>query len=114
MLDAVFILLIFFIVTAVFIKEPGIDITRPKASTATAPTSAIYVAISQDNTVWLAGDSVELNTLSHLIERMHAENPGGGLIIQADAESNNKTTMAVMDAARTAGIPSVVLAAERP
>lgn len=114
MLDVVFIMLIFFIVTAVFIKEPGIEITRPQASTAKIPTSSIYVAISQDNEVWLSGDSVELASLSHLIERLHTENPASGLIIQADADANNKTTIAVMDAARTAGIPSVVLAAERP
>lgn len=113
MLDVVFIMLIFFVVTAVFVKEPGIDITRPKASTATEQTSALYVAIGAENEIWVAGEAVEIESLRFHIERMRAENPQSGLVIQADADANNKSTLAVMDAAKAAGISSVALATER-
>ena len=115
MLDVVFIMLIFFIVTAVFIKEPGIDITRPEAITRETPVGgAIYVAISPNNEIWIDGDEVELSAVRLSIERLHSENPEAGLIIQADAQARNENVIAVMDAAKAAGVQDVLIAAGEP
>ena len=112
MLDVVFIMLIFFIVTAVFVKQPGIDIERPTAITREAPAGgAIYVAISPTGEVWIDGDPVELTAVRLQIERLHSENPEAGLIIQSDAAARNETLISVMDAAKEAGMVDILIAA---
>ena len=113
MLDVVFILLIFFIVAAVFIREPGIDVDRPAATTTREQTTSVYIAISNENAIWIDGSEIEADNLRYEIEKLHAENPGGGVVIQADARSRNETTLAVMDAAKAAGIDSVIIATQR-
>ncbi len=113
MLDVVFIMLIFFIVTASFVKESGIDVNRPNAATAERKEKGnILVAISADNQIWIAKRQVDPRALRANIERMHAENPNGAVIIQADEESKNKLLVQVMDAARMAGVKNVSIAAE--
>jgi biopolymer transport protein ExbD len=115
MLDVVFIMLIFFIVTAVFVKEPGIDIDRPTATTATAPQGgSIYVAISPQGEIWIDGDETELSGVRLAIERLHSENPEAGLVIQSDARARNEQLIAVMDAAKAAGLSEIVVAAGVP
>jgi len=115
MLDVVFIMLIFFIVTAVFVKEPGIDITRPEAVTRELPAGgAIYVAISSEGEIWIDGDEVELSAVRLSIERLSSENPEAGLIIQSDAKARNEALIQVMDAAKAAGMENVLIAAEGP
>ena len=113
MLDVVFIMLIFFIVTASFVKEAGIDVNRPNAATAERKEKGnILVAISEDNQIWIDRRQVDPRALRANIERMHAENPNGAVVIQADEESKNKLLVLVMDAARTAGVKNVSIAAE--
>ncbi len=113
MLDVVFIMLIFFIVTASFVKESGIDVNRPNAATAERKEKGnILVAISADNQIWIDRRQVDPRALRANIERMHAENPHGAVIIQADEESKNKLLVQVMDAARSAGVKNVSIAAE--
>ena len=113
MLDVVFIMLIFFIVTASFVKESGIDINRPDAATAERKEKGnIMVAISEDGQIWIDRRQVDVRALRANIERLHAENPHGAVIIQADEESKNKLLVQVMDAARLAGVKSVAIAAE--
>ncbi len=113
MLDVVFIMLIFFIVTASFVKEAGIDVNRPNAATAERKEKGnILVAISADNQIWIDRRQVDPRALRANIERMHAENPNGAVIIQADEESKNKLLVLVMDAARLAGVKNVSIAAE--
>jgi biopolymer transport protein ExbD len=113
MLDVVFIMLIFFIVTASFVKESGIDISRPDAATAERKEKGnILVAITAKNQIWVDRRQVDPRALRANIERLHAENPHGSLIIQADEESKNKLLVQVMDAARLAGVKSVSLAAD--
>ncbi len=113
MLDVVFIMLIFFIVTASFVKESGIDINRPDAATAERKEKGnIMVAISEDGQIWIDRRQVDVRALRANIERLHAENPQGTVIIQADEESKNKLLVQVMDAARLAGVKSVAIAAE--
>ena len=113
MLDIVFIMLIFFVVTASFTKETGIEVEQPAAKTAvTKETSTIKLAIDADDTIWIDRRQVDPGTVRPLLERLHAENPQGGLIIQADRTSTNDTLVRVMDAARQVGIASISIAAE--
>jgi len=113
MLDVVFIMLIFFIVTASFVKEAGIDINRPNAATAERKEQGnILVAITENGQIWIDRRQIDPRALRANIERMHAENPNGAVIIQADEESKNKLLVQVMDAARLAGVANVSIAAE--
>ena len=113
MLDVVFIMLIFFIVTASFIKEAGIDVSRPPAGKSEKQAKGnIVVQISDTNQIWVAGRPVDARALRANIERLHAENPQGSVVIQAYPESENGLLVEVMDAARLAGVDNVSLAAE--
>jgi len=114
MLDVVFIMLIFFIVTASFVKETGIDVNRPDAVTAEKKERGnILVAITSDGQVWIDKRQVDPRALRANIERLHAENPQGAVVIQADTDSRNGLLVMVMDAARQAGVESVSIAAEQ-
>lgn len=113
MLDVVFIMLIFFIVTASFVKEAGIDVNRPEASTAVKKDKAsILVAISANNEVWINKRRVDVRAVQANIERLHAENPQGGVVIQADKKSTTEILMKVLDATRAAGIDDAAVATE--
>lgn len=110
MLDVVFIMLIFFIVTASFIREFGIDLNPPDTP-GVSPGESIAVVIRADNEVWLENRLVDLRALRANFERMQAEKPGAAVVIQADSRSANKSLVAVMDASRAAGIYVIALAA---
>lgn len=113
MLDVVFIMLIFFIVTASFVKESGIEVNRPDASTSNAkPRANILIAISDTGEIWINKRRVDESQVRANIERLHAENPQGTVVIQADEEAKTKQLVAVMDAARAAGVYDVSLATE--
>jgi biopolymer transport protein ExbD len=115
MLDVVFIMLIFFIVTATFVKEAGIDVNRPDAATAVKQEQAnILIAISADNEIWIDRRQVDIRSVRPNIERLHAENPQGSVVIQADKDSRTETLIKVMDAARSAGVFNVAIAAQEP
>ena len=90
MLDIVFIMLIFFIVTASFVKEAGIDVNRPGAVTAEKKEKAsILVAITDKGEIWIDKRPVDVRAVRANIERLRAENPQGSVVIQADKESKN-------------------------
>jgi biopolymer transport protein ExbD len=113
MLDVVFIMLIFFIVTASFVKEAGIDISRPPAAKMEKPEKGnILVMIAANDQLWIDRRPVDPRALRANIERMHAENPQGSVVIVADEESSNGLLVRVMDAARLAGVDNVSLASE--
>ena len=113
MLDVVFIMLIFFIVTASFVKEAGIDVNRPDAETAVRQERAnILIAISENNEIWIDQRQVDPRALRANIERLRAENPEGSVVIQADKRSVTETLVTVMDAARQAGVYNVSIAAQ--
>ncbi len=115
MLDVVFIMLIFFIVTATFVKEAGIDVNRPDATTATKQEKAnILIAISANDTIWIDRRQIDIRSVRPNIERLHAENPQGTVVIQADRDSRTNTLIQVMDAARQAGVYNVSIAAQEP
>jgi biopolymer transport protein ExbD len=112
MLDVVFIMLIFFIVTATFIKEAGIEVNRPDAQTAVKQEKAnILIAIGPNDDIWIDRRQVDIRSVRPNIERLHAENPQGSVVIQADKESKTDTLIQVMDASRQAGVYNVSIAA---
>ena len=114
MLDVVFIMLIFFIVTATFIKQAGIEVLRPDALTAEQkPTVAILIAVGPTGEIWIDKKRVDPNSVRAHIERLHAENPKGGLVVQADRKSTNEKLMAVLNAARAAGMREVAISTEK-
>lgn len=113
MLDVVFILLIFFIVTASFVKESGIDVNRPEAVTAVQKERAnILVAISDTGEVWINKRQVDVRAVQANIERLYAENPQGSVVIQADKKATTDVLIQVMDAARAAGVFDVSIATQ--
>jgi biopolymer transport protein ExbD len=113
MLDVVFIMLIFFIVTASFVKESGMDISRPDAVTAIKKERGnILIAITPTGQIWIDRRQVDVRSVRANIERLHAENPQGAVVIQADRESKNGLLVEVMDAAKLAGVESISIAAE--
>ncbi len=113
MLDVVFIMLIFFIVTAVFIKEPGIDVTRPDTiKRDQVKNQNILVAINSKNEIWIDRKKVDERAIKVVIERIQVDNPLGALVIQADNESNAKAYALVWDAAREAGVTDISLATD--
>ena len=112
MLDVVFIMLIFFIVTASFIKEAGLDVNRPDAPvTETKPEDVnILVAITGNDEIWIDRRLIDPRAVRANIERLHAENPKGSVVIQANKSSTNKMLVTVMDAARQAGVYNISIA----
>ena len=112
MLDVVFIMLIFFIVTASFIKEAGLDVNRPDAPvTESKPEdSNILIAISANDEILIDNRIIDPRAVRANIERLHAENPQGSVVIQANKRSTNKMLVTVMDAARQAGVYNISMA----
>jgi biopolymer transport protein ExbD len=114
MLDVVFIMLIFFIVTASFIKEAGIDVNRPDAITSQKkPKAAILIAVDPSSAVWIEGNKIDVRLLKNKITQMRADNPEGSVVIQADEEATADVIIDVMDAARAAGVFDVALSTEQ-
>jgi biopolymer transport protein ExbD len=112
MLDVVFIMLIFFIVTASFVKEAGVEVNRAAAVTAERRERGnILVAITENDQIWIDRKEVDPRALRANIERLYAENPQGQVVIQADKASKNRLLVEVMDAARAAGVESVSISA---
>jgi len=111
MLDVVFIMLIFFIVAASFIKEAGIDVNRPDASTTSAnPSDSILIDIRESNEIWMDRRLIDPRAVRANIERMHAENPNAIVVIRADRRSFNDTLVQVMNSSRAAGIYNISMA----
>ena len=115
MLDVVFIMLIFFIVTASFIKEAGIDVNRPDAPvTESKPEDAnILIVIRANDEIWIDRRMIDRRAVRANIERLHAENPRGSVVIQANKKSTNKVLVWVMDSARNAGVYKISIADQR-
>ena len=114
MLDIVFIMLIFFIVTTSFVKEAGVEINRPSANTAeTVKKGNIMVAVRENGQVWVDKRMVEVGAVRANIERLRAENPEGAVVIQADVESRSGVVVQVMDQIRMAGVQNISIAANK-
>lgn len=112
MLDVVFIMLIFFIVTSSFIKESGVEVNRPQADTASSQEKGnILIAVTADDQVWLNKQIVDVRSVRAHVERMRQEQPDGVVVVQADQDARTGLVVKVMDQARLAGVEDVVLAA---
>ena len=114
LIDMVFILLIFFIVTTSFVKETGVEVSRPTAKTAVKKELAnIMIAITANGEIKMESRTIDRRAVRANVERMHAENPEGSVIILADKEAKTGLLIEVMDQARLAGVANVSIAAER-
>ena len=112
MLDIVFIMLIFFIVTAVFVKEAGVDVNRPDAESAEAiKRVSTLIAVTEDNEIWIDKKEVELRDVRATVERLQKENPEGRVVIQGDMESNSGVIIDIMEQLSVAGVRGVAIAA---
>jgi biopolymer transport protein ExbD len=113
MLDVVFILLIFFIVTSVFVTEAGIDVLKPEGSTA-EPRSKdlILIAVTADGQIWIDGEQIDPRFIRSRFERRLAETPNASVVIQGDRAAQNEHMMTIMRAARDANISSVAISTE--
>ena len=112
MLDVVFIMLIFFIVTATFVKEVGIDVNQPAEPPETVDPEkrTIVVRVSNLDRITIGSSEVDLRAVRANIERMHAENPEAPVIIHPHPDSRTETTVRILDSARLAGVGNVSLA----
>jgi biopolymer transport protein ExbD len=114
LVDVMVFLLIFFVSTASFLKEAGIEVSRPTAQSAVKKEKGnIIIAVSKEGEVWMDKRRLDVRMVRPTVERMHAENPEGAVIIIADRETLTGTTVQVMDQVRLAGITNVSLAAAR-
>ena len=112
LIDMVFILLIFFAVNASFVKEAGVEIERPSARTAQTQQKAnIMIAVTENGEVWVDRQRVDPRSVRGHVERLHAENPEGAVVILADDESQTGLVIEVLDQARLAGVEQVAVAA---
>ena len=114
LIDMVFILLIFFIVTTSFVKETGVDVNRPSAKTAVEKERAnLLISIRENDEIWMDQRQIDRRAVRANVERMYAENPEGSVIILADENAKTGILIEVMDQARLAGVANVSIAAER-
>lgn len=114
MLDIVFIMLIFFIVTTSFVKEAGIEVLKPKASNSKSNKSGnIFIAIRPNGEVWMDKRQVDIERVAANIERMLAEQPTDTVIVQADKEAKHGVVVKVMDAIKASGDLKITIAAEK-
>ncbi|MDN4503663.1 biopolymer transporter ExbD [Alteromonadaceae bacterium BrNp21-10] len=113
MLDIVFIMLIFFIVTTSFVKEAGIEVNKPKAQQATKQKSAnIFIAINEHGDIWMDKREVDVERVRANLERMLAEQPTDVVILQADVKTEHGVVVEVMDQIKAAGIDRISVAAK--
>ena len=115
LIDMVFILLIFFLVTASFTKESGIQVEQPTAQTSVRQEHAsLVIGIARNGDIWIDGRRVELRSVRPQVERLQAQNPEGSVVIASDRAAEVALLIEVMDQVRLAGIDNVAIAAARP
>ena len=108
LIDMVFILLIFFLVTASFTKESGIDVDRPTAQTAVREEQgSMIIGVSEDGEIWIDSQKIDMRAVRAHVEHLHAQNPEGTVIILADQNARTGTTVEVLDQVRLAGVECI-------
>ncbi len=113
LMDIVFIMLIFFIVTSTFVKEPGAEINRPEAVTAKERKFAsILVAIDAENKIWIDKDEVTLDTVRTAVEQLAQENPKGTAVVQVDRRAQSRYLIEVVNQIRDAGVSEIAVSTE--
>ncbi|HEC23285.1 MAG TPA: biopolymer transporter ExbD [Chloroflexi bacterium] len=114
MIDMVFILLIFFIVSTTFVKETGVDVERPEAKTAVTQKNSILISVTEDGEVWIDNRQVDIRSIRAHVERLLAESPESAVVVIADKAAHTGDVVVVMDQARLAGVSHIALAAQPP
>ena len=113
MLDIVFIMLIFFIVTTSFTKETGAAVVKPIAEQAVAlRNGTILIGIKSNDDIWMSKRLIELREVRSMVEQAKAENPKGSVVIVADKDSRIGTVTQVMDQVRMAGVQGIAISAD--
>ena len=112
MLDVVFILLIFFIVTASFVNETGINITPARATSATPQQATLQIGIDRHGDITVDNRTIDIRTLQNMLNSIYLQNPQSSVIIVADKASNNASLVKVLDSISRAGIENIAIAAE--
>ncbi|GBL03970.1 biopolymer transporter ExbD [Glaciecola sp. KUL10] len=111
MLDVVFIMLIFFIVTTVFVKQAGVNVNKPEGVTATLKKNAnIFIAVTEDGNVWMDRREISLDSVTANLEKLLSEQPTDIVFIQADTKAKHGIVIEVMDKVKAAGIDRVSVA----
>mgnify|MGYP000663419154 FL=1 len=114
MLDIVFIMLIFFIVSSNFIREAGVEINRPAASTSEQKENAgIMIAITPDDQIWLDQKQIDIRMIRPTLEKLKVEQPNIGILIQSDQDAKTGTLIKVMDQVKLAGIEQIAVATKK-
>lgn len=114
LIDVVFLLLIFFIVTTVFVKETGVEVSKPRAaSSEDLERQAILIAVTSEGRVWQGGREIGRDGVRAVVAALLEETPDTPVIIRADEATPTQATVDVIDAAKLAGAASVSLATER-
>ena len=112
LIDMIFILLIFFLVTASFVKVPGIDIQKPFAQTAEKRKQTnLVIGVAQDSTIWVEGRMIDIRDIRSYLEGFLQETPGGTVVISADEESRSEVTLLLHDNCQAVGIKEVYIGA---
>jgi biopolymer transport protein ExbD len=113
LMDIVFIMLIFFIVTSTFVKEPGVDINRPPAETAKVrKLASILVAITAENEIWINKEVVDLDAVRVNVEQLKQENPKGTAVVQVDRNADSRYLVEVINQITAAGIGEIAISTE--
>lgn len=114
MLDIVFIMLIFFIVSTTFIREAGVKVERPESNTASATEpESIPIALTATGEIWLDQQPLDLGRLAKHLTLLHREQPQASLLIQADKQAHTGLLIQVMDTAKAAGIQEIAVATQQ-
>jgi biopolymer transport protein ExbD len=112
MLDVVFIMLIFFIVTSSFTKEAGREVVKPEAETAKRKElTSLLIAVTANNEIWMERRVIDKASIKPVVQKLYSENPKGAVVIQADRDSDASTVLYVIEAAREVGVRDIAVAA---
>lgn len=115
LLDMVFILLIFFLVTTSFVKEAGVDVERPVAKSAeTKAATNMIIGIDRDGGVYMQGKRIDVRSVQPRMKQYVMETPKGSVVIAADKQSTTNTLIQVLDGCRMAGVKNISIAARKP
>lgn len=115
LIDMIFILLIFFLVTASFVRQSGVEIQRPEAVTAQMTENAgLMIGMTSDGRIFADRNEVDLRSIRGIVEIFLIENPGGGVLIEADRQSSTGRLVEILDQCRLAGAEKIAVSARRP
>ena len=114
LIDMVFTLLLFFVVSASFAKESGVDVNRPEAVTAESRNPSVIISVDAGNIIWVDNHTIDLRSVKSWMIRFLVESPEGAVVIAADTMARSGMLIQVLDACREAGAKNVSVATKVP